>query len=130
MKAVDSNIMIFHLVSDSIFGKRASEIIHNIQTGEPAFIPLAAFKETLFILLKKGRNIKTLAEFFISLNLNSVKIAEDDYEIFMHGLKLAEEYKLSAGDGVIIATMMKHGIAEIYSNDEGFDNVPGIKRIF
>ena len=60
MRAVDTNMFVFHLVDDRNFGKRASEIVANIDKGEKVFIPLAVFKEILFALLKRGKTIQYL----------------------------------------------------------------------
>lgn len=130
MKALDTNVILFHTLKDSKFEKRASEIIEKIDKGEEIFIPLPVLKETLFALLKRGKNLREILEIFAPFQKDNVKVIEDDFHIFIHGLEIADKYKIGPTDGVIASTMLKHGISEIYSNDPDFDKVPGIKRIF
>lgn len=130
MKALDTNIIIYHAVKDSRLGKNASEIIARVEKGEEIFIPLAVFKEFMFDMLARGKDIPYILETFALFQKDNVKIAEDDFGIFIQGLQMAHQYKIGPTDGVIAATMLNHGITEIYSNDPDFDKVPGIKRIF
>jgi len=130
MKALDTNIIIYHAVKDSRFGKNASEIIARIEKGEEIFIPLTVFKEFMFDMLARGKDISYIINTFALFQKNNVKIAEDDFGIFIQGLEIADRYKIDPTDGVIVSMMMKHGITEIYSNDPDFDKVPEIKRIF
>ncbi len=130
MKALDTNIIIYHVVKDSKFGKKASEIIAGIEKGEEIFIPLAVFKEFMFDMLARGKDIPYIIETFALFQKDNVKIAEDNFGTFIQGLEIADKYKIGPTDGVIISVMLRHGVTEIYSNDPDFDKVPGIKRIF
>src|SRR3989338_1512884 len=130
MKAIDTNILIYHVVEDSKFGKRSSEIIARIEKGEEILMPLAVFKEFMFDMLARGKDIPYIIEALALFQKSNVKIAEDNFEIFIRGIQMSHKYKINPTDGVIASTMQKHGVTEIYSNDPDFDRVPGIKRIF
>jgi predicted nucleic acid-binding protein len=130
MKALDTNVILFHTLKDSKFEKRASEIIGKIDKGEEIFIPLPVLKETLFALHRRGKNLREILEIFAPFQKDNVKIVEDDFNTFIRGLEIADKYKIGPTDGVIASTMLEHGIKEIYSNDPDFDKVPGIKRVF
>lgn len=130
MRALDTNVIVFHVLGDSKFGGKASKIIRNIDQGEATLIPLAVLKETLFELLRHGRALPEIIETFKPFQKDNIIIAEDNFSIFLQGLEIADKYKIDPTDGVIVAMMVRHGISEIYSNDPDFDKVPGIKRIF
>ena len=130
MRALDTNVILFHTLKDSKLGKKASEIIGKIDKGEEILIPLPVFKETMFALLKRGKNLHEILEIFAPFQKDNVKIVEDNFNIFIQGLEIADKYKIGPTDGVIASTMLEHGVTEIYSNDPDFEKVPGIKRIF
>lgn len=130
MRALDTNIILFHIFKDGKFGKKSSEIIRRIDNGEEVFIPLPVLKETLFELLDYGKSLHETMQIIASFQKDNTKITEDDFATFLQGLQTAEKYNLNPTDGVIAALMAKHGISEIYTNDKDFDRIPGIKRIF
>lgn len=130
VRALDTNVIIYHVLGDSKFGKRASEILKNIDEGENIFIPLPVLKETLFELLRHGKGLSEISEILASFKRDNVQVVEDDFGIFMQGLEIADKYKIDPTDGIIISMMLRHGIKEIYSKDPDFDKVPGIKRVF
>ena len=130
MKALDTNVILFHILKDSKFGKKASEIIEKIDKGEEVFIPLPVLKETLFALLRHGKELQEIIEIFAAFQKDNIRVVEDDFYIFIQGLELADKYKIGPTDGIIVSTMLKHGVKDIYSNDADFDKVPEIKRIF
>ena len=39
-------------------------------------------------------------------------------------------YRIGWNDLVVVAQMQREGVSGIYSNDEDFDLIPGIERIF
>lgn len=129
MRALDTNVILYHFLSDGKFGGNASEIIEKINKGEEIFIPLPVMKETLFAMIRQGKELSEIIQVLSSLNKDNAIIAEDDFTIFIEGLEIASKYKINATDGVIVSLMQKHGVTEIYSNDPDFDKVPGIKRI-
>lgn len=130
MRALDTNIIIFYVLGDSKFGKRASEIMKSIDNGEEIFIPLAMLKESMFILLSHGRSLQEALDVILSFQRGNAEIVEDDFNTFVQGLEISKKYGINPTDGVISAMMLKHGVAEIYSNDPHFDRVPGIKHVF
>lgn len=130
MRALDTNIILFHIYKDSKFGKRASEIIKSIDEGEEIFVPLPTLKETLFELLEYGKDLPEIIQILASFQKNNVKIIEDNFDIFLQGLQTADKYNLNPTDGVIATLMLKHGIQEIYTNDKDFDRIPWLKRVF
>lgn len=130
MRVLDTNIIIFHILDDNRFGKKASRIIERIEQGENVFVPLAVLKETLFVLLAHGKSISEIMQMLFLFQKDNIQIIEDDFAVFLEGLQIAKKYEINPTDGVIIALMFKHNVFEIYSNDEHFDKIPGIKRIF
>jgi len=130
MRALDTNIIVFHILGDSKFGKKASEIVERIDKGEEVFVPLPVLKETLFNLLAHGRKLSDIIDIVLLFEKSNIKIAEDDFNYFLQGLRIADKFNVDPTDGIIASLMFKHGISEIYSNDTDFDKIPGIKRVF
>ena len=130
MKTLDTNILIYHILNDAQYGKKASSIIKKIEDGEKILLPLAVLKETLFVLLAHGRTVSDIADMFSVFQTDNITIVADDFSLFMEGLFIAARYNVDPTDGIIVAVMMKHKISEIYSNDPDFDKIPHIKRIF
>jgi len=130
MRALDTNIIIFHVLNDKKFGKKASEIIERVDKGEEIFLPLPVLKEILFALRRRGKDLSEIIEVLVPFQKDNIKIVEDNFGIFLQGLEIADKHKIDPTDGVIASLMIKHGITEIYSNDPDFDKISGIKRIF
>jgi len=130
MKALDTNIIIFHILNDRKFGKRSSEIIEKIENGEAIFAPLPVLKEVMFNLLAHGKKLSDIIEILFLFHRENIKIAEDDFTVFIQGIEIANKCGIDPTDGVIASLMLKNGVTEIYSNDADFDKIPGIKRIF
>ena len=130
MKALDTNVLVYHILNDSHFGKKARAILQKIEGGEKVLLPLAVLKETLFVLLAHGRTVADVADMFSVFQKDNIMTVADDFSLFMEGLLIATRYDIDPTDGVIAAIMTKYNISEIYSNDPDFDKIPGIKRIF
>ncbi|HDJ83807.1 MAG TPA: PIN domain-containing protein [Desulfurococcaceae archaeon] len=131
---IDSNIFIYVLSKDPRYSTRALSILVDAEEGV-----YEAYTSTLVISqvlahLERRRRVNAMRRFLEYLNEGYIDIIETSYEDYKGSLLLAEEYGLdytSLWDDLVIAFQMKRlGISEIYSNDNDFDKIPGIRRSF
>lgn len=129
MRALDTNVIIYHFLNDKKFGKISSKIISRIENGENVLIPLAVLKETMFILLAHGWLLDKVIDIISSFDKPNIEIVEDNYEMFLQGLQGAVKHKFRPTDGIIASVMIKNDIKEIYTNDKHFEKA-GMKVVF
>lgn len=133
MRFVDSNIFVYHLAGDPVYGKRAEDILVGIEEGEEASTSTLAIAQVCAYLKWKGA-LDTIPLFIDLLrSLPVLKKHDTLFEDFTAAYALKEETRLSwkYWDDLVIASQMRRlGIEEIYSNDKDFDMIPGVRRIF
>lgn len=132
MRFVDSNVFVYHLSSDPLYGERARSILKTIQEGEESITSSLAISQVCGYMKwrKKADRIPT----FIALlrSMPSLAKTETTFADFVRAEEMiGKEDAWGAWDDYVIAAQMERaGAKEVYSNDADFDAIEGIRRIF
>ena len=133
MPFVDSNIFVYHLAADQEYGEKAKKIVERIEDGEESYTSTLVIAQVCsYLKWKKRENVIPLFLSFLK-GLVSLQKIETSILDFEEARNIQQRYKLpwAMWDDILIAAQMRRiGINEIYSNDEDFDKIPQIKRIF
>jgi predicted nucleic acid-binding protein len=132
VRFIDSNIFIYHLRDDPHYGSKARAVIGSLERQEACTSTLVIHQVLAYL---KAKRLERVMEPFLGAlsNLTTLKKLETLYQDFVQAAQLREETGLSWAlwdDLVIAAQMRRAGIAEICSNDEDFDRIPGVRRVF
>ncbi|MBS7656269.1 type II toxin-antitoxin system VapC family toxin [Candidatus Bathyarchaeota archaeon] len=133
MRFIDSNVFIYHLAADPIYGVKAKNILKRIEEGEQAATSTLVITQVCSYL--KWKKEADVIPVFLSLlkkltSLNKIETLTLDFEE-AKTIQLKLNLPWDIWDDLVIAAQMKRlGITEIYSNDEDFDKISWIKRIF
>ena len=133
MRFVDSNVFVYHLAADPVHGKTAKNLLEKIERGEKSATSTLVVTQVCSYLRWKGR--QSVIPLFLSLlkRLTSLDKVETHILDFEEARGIQSELNLpwSMWDDIVIAAQMKRlNLREIYSNDNDFDKIPWIKRIF
>ena len=133
MRFVDSNVFVYHLAEDPIYGQTAKNLIEKIEAGEEsATSTLVIAQVCSYLKWKKRQNIIPLFLSFLK-GLTTLQKIETHILDFEEARRIQSQLNLpwSMWDDMVIAAQMKRlNLKEIYSNDSDFDKIPWIKRIF
>jgi len=130
---VDSNIFVYHLAADPVHGQKAKKILENIQDGEKCATSTLIITQVCSYLKWKKKN--EAIPIFLSLlkrltSLDKVETTVLDFEE-ARSVQSALKLSWSMWDDIVIAAQMKRlKMKEIYSNDNDFDNIRWVKRLF
>ncbi|OIN97421.1 pilus assembly protein [Candidatus Desantisbacteria bacterium CG1_02_38_46] len=131
MRFIDTNLLIrFFTKDDKEKANKVLALFKRVEKNEEIITmsPLVIF-ETIFTLEKSygipGQEIKNLL--LPILALKGLHLA--NREIYEHALDFYIEKNISFADAYNAACVIKEGIKEIYSYDEDFDKIEGIKRV-
>ena len=131
MRFIDTNLFLRYFTRDD--EKKAEDVLKllkRVERNEEQVItsPLVIF-ETVFTLETyyevPREEIKNLLQPI--LNLRGLRL--DFQDIFESALELYPRRKISFADAFNACFMQQAGIKEIYSFDEDFDKIEGIKRV-
>lgn len=112
------------------FGKVARGILERIERGEEAVTSTLAIQEVCIYLFKRGRP-EDVPRFVEALRTYGYLLKRPYlFEDIITAKEMMRAYRISWNDLVMVAQMQREGVNEIYSNDEDFDLIPGIERIF
>lgn len=131
MRFVETNIFLYVINADSDFGPTAKRILDRIESGEEAVTSSLVIAEVAAWLQyrKKKSEITTFLSIIDSyLTLHKCETIYTD-EVRANDLQRSCP-RLEFFDRVYLAQMERLKLTEIYSNDQAFDKVKGIKRIF
>lgn len=127
---VDTNIFLYVIQAHPKHGETSREILKRIDRGQPGVTSLINLGEICWWLEKhkKGDLIKEKVELINSiLNLEIVPLTRED---FIRAGEFIKKYRIDFNDCLCLSVMERLKINEIYSNDEDFDQVGWVKRIF
>jgi len=133
MRFLDSNVFVYHLADDPVYGERAAGILTSIEKGEKATTSTLVITQVCGYL--KWKKMEHAIPTFITLLRSLPSLSKEDTTFLdiTSAYTLQEETKAPwrMWDDLIIASQMNRlGIKEIYSNDKDFDAFPWVKRIF
>lgn len=131
MRFVDTNVFLRYLTRDD--EKKARDVFSLMRrlerNEEKAATSSLVIFETVFTLDRyygvPRKEIKQLL--YLILGLRGLKL--DFREVFEAALELYSETTLSFADAFNACFMRSRGIAEIYSFDEDFERVEGLRRV-
>jgi len=133
MPFVDSNIFVYHLAADQVYGEKAKKIIESVEAGEESYTSTFVIAQVCsYLKWKKRENVIPLFLSFLK-GLVSLQKVETSILDFEEARNIQRQYNLpwTMWDDILITAQMKRiGVNEIYSNDEDFDKIPQIKRRF
>ncbi len=133
MHFVDSNVFVYHLAADPAHGQTAKGFIEKIEAGEKSVTSTLVIAQVCgYLKWKKRQNVVPLFLSFLK-GLTSLQKIETHMLDFEEARSIQLQFNLpwSMWDDMVIAAQMKRlNIKEIYSNDDDFDKIPWIKRIF
>jgi len=133
VRFVDSNVFVYHLAADPIYGQTAKNLMEKIEAGEKSVSSTLVIAQVCsYLKWKRRQNIIPLFLSFLK-RLTSLQKIETHMLDFEEARSIQLQYNLpwSMWDDIVIAAQMKRlNIKEIYSNDNDFDKIPWIKRIF
>lgn len=133
MRFIDSNVFVYHLAADPTYGQTAKNLLEKIEAGEKSVTSTLVITQVCSYLKWKGR--QNVIPLFLSLlkRLTSLQKVETHMLDFEEARSIQLELSLSWSmwDDIVIAAQMKRlNLKEIYSNDNDFDKIPWVKRIF
>ena len=129
---LDSSYLIYlrYSESDQIFNYVTNFLKESIKRGDRLFVNMIVVDEVLWILTKKYEipldEVLELTDQLMPL-LEVIPVDYTDYDVMR---KMMMKYGLKPSDALHIASMNKAGIKHIVSEDEEFDKIPSIKRIW
>ena len=120
---VDVNVIYYHLTDNPEFSDRATDLLEE-HYGSMITSSLTVWQ--LYVLLRRlNRKGKfNLMEILPELGIRVVPLTS---EILAEAEKVE---KLDFEDAIHYATMRKHGVKKILSNDGDFDKIEEIERVF
>jgi hypothetical protein len=137
MRFLDANVVIYDSLKlerkldnrTSEIKESAHKIIGKIKSGEEVVTTVVHISEVSNILqnllhLEKAQEIVSDI-----LDCDFIKIEDVNKEKYMESVEIAKQNKIKINDGLAVVAMKNLGIEEIYSFDEHFDKIEGIKRV-
>jgi predicted nucleic acid-binding protein len=108
----------------------ARNIVTNIIEGKEDVLTTVVHLSEMVNILKHVMPLDEVSEIIRGLfMLDNVRIADVTRNMYFEASELSSEFKLDANDVLALDVMELNGIDEVYSFDEDFDRVDGIKRL-
>ena len=110
--------------------EQAKKIIVNISQGKENILTTVVHLSETVNILKHGMELDKVSAIIRDLfMLDNVRIIDVTREVYFAANELGEDLRLDANDALAIDVMKINDIREIYSFDEDFDKIQGIKRL-
>jgi predicted nucleic acid-binding protein len=130
MRFIDTNLFLRYLTNDDeVKAQRVLALLTRVEQDEEKITtsPMVIF-ETIFTLEKSYRIPKSEIRELVLPILALKGLQLPHKEIYRQALGLYIAHNISFTDAFNAACMLTKGIEEIYSYDEDFDKVKGVKR--
>lgn len=136
VRFVDTNVFLYVMRQDPVYGRTARQILDRIEGGEEAVTSTLVLEEVCAYVVREGRGegwnwARKIAD-FLGCVYHYGTLRKESYT-FIDMLRAVDhltKYGIDWNDCIILSQMKRSGYAEIYSNDEHFDKVGWIRRIF
>jgi hypothetical protein len=131
MRFVDSNVFIYVLIKSPKEDYNVSKrILRRIEDGEKAIVNTAVIQEVVDWLEYNNRRkeigkVLTAINSYMTMRKESVSWRE-----MMDAKADMEKYKLEFVDALVLQTMKRNDVREIYTNDKDFERVNWVKRVW
>lgn len=130
---VDTNVLVYWLVSDPVYGEKAMKLVESIEAGNTAITSALSLVQVNWVmesLFKAGvikkhdprRMIESIA------GIQNLRIVRLESSICKRALRHVERYGFDFEDAVHLETALRHKCAEILSADRDFDRGPLPRR--
>jgi len=131
LRFVDTNVFVYVLTKSP---KRdyeiAKGILQRIEDGEEALTNVAVILELVDWLEYNNRRHE-VEEMLTAINsYSAMEKAPVTWGDMLNAIDDMKKYNLDFVDALILQTMKKYGVNEIYSNDSDFDRVDWVRRIW
>jgi predicted nucleic acid-binding protein len=130
---VDTNVLVYWLISDPTYGKRAERLVKNIEDGESAVTSALSLVQIDWVMrgLLRARVIQEYGprKMVESVTgIQNLRIVELSNAVCRKALKHVRRYKLDLEDAIHLETALQRGCTEILSADTDFDGGPLPRR--
>ncbi|HLD97032.1 MAG TPA: PIN domain-containing protein [Candidatus Nanoarchaeia archaeon] len=129
---IDTNILVYAYAEDSPKSPKAADILSSCFAGKTKLaLSLQNIGEFCDVALKKYKiDIATVQKITGQLlgYTDFIKVSYTEAAL-RNALQLVNTYKIGFWDAVLAATMRENAIDTIYSEDNDFWKVPGIKAV-
>jgi uncharacterized protein len=136
VRFLDSNVFIYayykpkHQLSDleQRMKSLSKNIITNMSTGKESVVTTVVHLSEVANILKHSFSPRELGEMMQAIfeYADVMGVSRDKY---LEASELALELDLDPNDTLAYQTMKEKGLLEIYSFDQGFERIEGIKRL-
>jgi predicted nucleic acid-binding protein len=110
--------------------EHAKTIISNISKGKEDIMISVVHISEVANVLKHGMSQEQLTTIIRGLfMIDNIKIMDVTKDGYVAATELGEDLKLEPNDALAIDIMQQNNITEIYSFDEHFNQIEGIKRL-
>lgn len=129
---IDSNIFIYHIHRNPIFGESSRQILQRVEGGEEAVTSTLVLEE-VFIHVEQEYSPQNIPPVLHSiLSYLPLRIVPHTVEDLLRATEILQDtgFTVDWDDAIIAAVMERLKIVEVYSNDHHFDEIPSINRVF
>lgn len=130
-RVIDANIILRFLLDDHPEqSPRSRELLKRVQDGEETIVlPEVVISDIVWTLRSFYRwPADRICSFIRSLlALKGVHVTRR--EVLLQALDIFADFNVDFSDALIAAEMLWTGLAEIYSYDQDFDRMPGLRRL-
>jgi len=126
---LDSSFLVYLNTMTSDGRKSLDELFRNL-LQEQLYINMLIVDEVLYISRKQGLPYSVTLNFLRAIILPYAEIAPIEEEDLKPAEKYLLNYSLKPSDAIHLATMEKVGASHIVTEDEDFDKVKEVKRIW
>ena len=128
---IDANVFLLARFGTGRKSEAASKIIEGLQSGNISGTTCSlTLDEVMWAIIrqKQGNELREVVEDIYALpNLN---VVDTPAHAPLRALEFIRDYNLRPRDAIHAAVMTERGITAIYSDDEDFDRIKGVKRKF
>lgn len=138
MRFLDANVFIYAYYKpkrqltrkEKQMKEQAKQIISNVSQGKEEVTMTVVHVSEIVNILKHSMPLDQLIKVIRGLfMLDNVKITDVTRGAYFAAAELGEDLRLEANDALAVDIMKMNNIDEIYSFDEDFDRIEGIRRL-
>ena len=138
MRFLDANVFIYAYYkpkrqltqNEKLMKENAKKIISNVTRGKEEVMTTVVHVSEMVNILKHGMPLDQLTDTIRGLfMLDNVKIMGVTSEAYFAATELGDDLKLEANDALAVDFMRQNDVQEIYSFDEHFNEIEGVRRL-
>ncbi len=138
MKFLDANIFIYAYYKpkkplsqkEMDMKEQAKQIIVNISEGKESVLTTVVHLSEVVNILKHGMRLDQVTAIIQGLfMLDNVRVIDVTRDAYFAANELGVDLRLDANDALAVDVMKLNKLKEIYSFDEDFDKIEGIRRL-